>query len=70
LLQSALKSEVLRVTLKAAFFLSAAYILSAGKGLLPSKRELAVVFLQKKMHAFLVVATAGQLTGFTGIKHK
>lgn len=67
MLQSALKSEVLRVTLKAAFFLNAAYILSAGKGLLPSKRELTIVFLQKKLHT---VMTAGGLVEFTRVKHK
>lgn len=70
MLQSALKSEVLRVTLKAAFFLNAAYILSAGKGLLPSKRELTIVFLQKKLHTVLVVMTAGGLIEFTRVKHK
>lgn len=70
LLQSALKSEVLRVTLKAAFFLNAACILSAGKGLLPSKRELTIVFLWKKLCAVLVVMTAGGLIAFARVKQK
>lgn len=70
LLPSALKCEISHVTLKANFFLRAAFVLSAVMGLLPSKQDLTIVFLWKKLHAVLVVMTAGGLTAFTGVKNK
>lgn len=70
LLLNALESEISCVILKTAFFVSAAFILSAGMGLLPSKWDLTLVFLWKKRHAALVVMSAGGLTAFTRVKHK
>lgn len=70
LLPSALKSEISCVTLKAAFFLSVTFTLSADMGLLPSKWDLTIVFLWKKLHAFLVAMTPGGRTALTRVKHK